>query len=81
LQKEAISQEEYDVARAEYASMKAQSQLIKAQIAKTAVRAPFSGRIGTFHFCRNLHYSCYFELVNIGKLKITFQFLKNMQIR
>jgi membrane fusion protein (multidrug efflux system) len=39
--KEAISQEEYDVARAEYASMKAQSQLIKAQIAKTAVRAPF----------------------------------------
>jgi membrane fusion protein (multidrug efflux system) len=43
--KEAISQEEYDVARAEYA-MKAQSQLIKAQIAKTAVRAPFSGRIG-----------------------------------
>jgi F0F1-type ATP synthase epsilon subunit len=32
--KEAISQEEYDVARAEYASMKAQSQLIKAQIAK-----------------------------------------------
>jgi membrane fusion protein (multidrug efflux system) len=35
------SQEEYDVARAEYASMKAQSQLIKAQIAKTAVRAPF----------------------------------------
>jgi membrane fusion protein (multidrug efflux system) len=28
---------------AEYASMKAQSQLIKAQIAKTAVRAPFSG--------------------------------------
>jgi membrane fusion protein (multidrug efflux system) len=26
--------------------MKAQNQLIKAQIAKTAVRAPFSGRIG-----------------------------------
>jgi membrane fusion protein (multidrug efflux system) len=38
--KEAISQEEYDVARSEYASTKAQSQLIKAQIAKT-VRAPF----------------------------------------
>jgi hypothetical protein len=32
--KEAISQEEYDVARSEYASTKAQSQLIKAQIAK-----------------------------------------------
>jgi membrane fusion protein (multidrug efflux system) len=32
--------EEYDVARAEYTN-KAQSQLIKAQIAKTAVRALF----------------------------------------
>jgi hypothetical protein len=35
--KEAISQEEYDVARSEYASTKAQSQLIKAQIAKQFV--------------------------------------------
>jgi membrane fusion protein (multidrug efflux system) len=75
LQKEAISQEEYDVARAEYASMKAQSQLIKAQIAKTAVRAPFSGRIGL----RSISVGTYItpailvaNLVNIGKLKITF---------
>lgn len=75
LQKEAISQEEYEVARAEYASMKAQSQLIKAQIAKTAVRAPFSGRIGL----RSISVGTYItpsilvaNLVNIGKLKITF---------
>jgi hypothetical protein len=36
------------MSRAEYA-MKAQSQLIKAQIAKTAVRA-FSGRMGCVPF-------------------------------
>ena len=46
LQKEAISQEEYDVARADLKSAQAQSQLISAQIAKTSVRAPFSGKIG-----------------------------------
>jgi membrane fusion protein (multidrug efflux system) len=49
--------------------MKAQSQLIKAQIAKTAVRAPFSGRIGL----RSISVGTYItpailvaNLVNIG---------------
>ncbi|MDQ8014375.1 MAG: efflux RND transporter periplasmic adaptor subunit, partial [Flavobacterium nitrogenifigens] len=46
LQKEAISQEEADVAKADLASAQAQSQLIRAQISKTSVRAPFSGKIG-----------------------------------
>lgn len=46
LQKEAISQQEYDVAHADYESAKAQTVLIHAQIAKTTVRAPFSGKIG-----------------------------------
>ena len=46
LQKEAISQQEYDVAHADYESAKAQTELIRAQIAKTTVRAPFSGKIG-----------------------------------
>lgn len=46
LQKEAISQEEYDIASAEYRSLKAQTQLIQAQIAKTNITAPFSGKIG-----------------------------------
>lgn len=75
LQKEAISQEEYDVARADYKSAQAQSQLIKAQIAKTSVRAPFSGKIGL----RSISTGTYItpsilvaKLVNIGKLKITF---------
>ena len=75
LQKEAISQEEYDVARADLKSAQAQSQLIQAQIAKTAVRAPFSGKIGL----RSISPGTYItpmilvaKLVNIGKLKITF---------
>nr|WP_315215024.1 efflux RND transporter periplasmic adaptor subunit [uncultured Flavobacterium sp.] len=75
LQKEAISQEEYDVARADYKSAQAQSQLIKAQIAKTSVRAPFSGKIGL----RSISPGTYItptllvaKLVNIGRLKITF---------
>ena len=75
LQKEAISQEEYDISRAEYASVKAQSQLIKAQIAKTSVRAPFSGKIGL----RSISQGTYItptvlvaKLVNIEKVKISF---------
>lgn len=75
LQKEAISQEEYDIARADLRSAQAQSQLIKAQIAKTSVRAPFSGKIGL----RSISPGTYItptilvaKLVNTGKLKITF---------
>ncbi|MDI6034242.1 efflux RND transporter periplasmic adaptor subunit [Flavobacterium sp. LB2P84] len=75
LQKEAISQEEYDLARADLKSAQAQSQLIQAQIAKTSVRAPFSGRIGL----RSISPGTYItptilvaKLVNTGKLKITF---------
>jgi len=75
LQKEAISQEEFDVANADFASMKAQTQLIKAQIAKTSVKAPFSGKIGL----RSISPGTYItpailvaKLVNTGKLKITF---------
>ena len=75
LQKEAISQEEFDIARADLKLAQAQSQLIKAQIAKTSVRAPFSGKIGL----RSISPGTYItpsllvaKLVNIGKLKITF---------
>lgn len=46
LQKGAISQEEYDTSLADLQSLKAQSQLIRAQLAKTSIVAPFSGRIG-----------------------------------
>jgi membrane fusion protein (multidrug efflux system) len=75
LQKEAISQEEYDVARADLKLAQAQIQLIQAQIAKTSVKAPFSGKIGL----RSISPGTYItptllvaKLVNISKLKITF---------
>lgn len=75
LQKEAISQEEYDIAGADYRTAKAQTQLIQAQIGKTSVRAPFSGKIGL----RNISPGTYVtpttliaNLVNTNPLKITF---------
>lgn len=46
LEKEAISKEEYDVALAELRSLQSQTQLIRAQLTKTQIRAPFSGKIG-----------------------------------
>lgn len=75
LQKEAISQEEYDIASADFRSMKAQTQLIQAQIGKTSIRAPFSGKIGL----RNISPGTYVtpttliaNLVSSNQLKITF---------
>ncbi len=46
LEKGAISQEEYDTSLADLQSLKAQAQLIRAQLAKTSIIAPFSGKIG-----------------------------------
>lgn len=75
LQKEAISQEEYDIASAEFRSLKAQTQLIQAQIAKTTIRAPFSGKIGL----RNISPGTYItpttvitKLVSSSQVKISF---------
>jgi membrane fusion protein (multidrug efflux system) len=75
LQKEAISQEEYDVARADMKSAQAQTQLIQAQLAKTTIRAPFSGKIGL----RSISVGGYLNpqtavanLVSINPVKITF---------
>lgn len=75
LQKEAISREEYDVARADLKSAQAQTQLIQAQLAKTSIKAPFSGRIGL----RSISVGGYISpttvvanLVNTDPVKITF---------
>lgn len=46
LKKEAISKEEYDIALADKRDLQAASQLIRAQISRTVVVAPFSGKIG-----------------------------------
>lgn len=75
LEKEAISQEEYDIASAEFRSLQSQTQLINAQIAKTAIKAPFSGKIGL----RNISPGTYLtpttvvtNLVSSNEVKITF---------
>ncbi|MGV3586213.1 MAG: efflux RND transporter periplasmic adaptor subunit [Adhaeribacter sp.] len=75
LQKEAISREELDVAAAELKSLQAQTQLIQAQLAKTTIRAPFSGRIGL----RNVSAGGYLtpetvvaNLVSTDPVKLTF---------
>jgi membrane fusion protein (multidrug efflux system) len=46
LEKGAISQEEYDTSLAELQSLNAQAQLVRAQLAKATIRAPFDGKIG-----------------------------------
>lgn len=75
LEKEAISQEEYDIASADFKTAQAQTQLITAQIAKTSIRAPFSGTIGL----RNISPGTYVTpqtiittLVNSSSIKLTF---------
>lgn len=75
LQKEAISQQEYDTSLTSLNTLKAQGDVLKAQIAKTEIRAPFSGTIGL----RNISPGGYLSpstsiasLVNIDPAKVTF---------
>ncbi|PWS27459.1 efflux transporter periplasmic adaptor subunit [Pedobacter yonginense] len=75
LAKGAISQEEYDTSLADLKSLQAQSQLIRAQLAKTTIRAPFTGRIGL----RNISAGTYLtpattiaNLVSTNPIKVTF---------
>ncbi len=75
LEKQAISQEEYDIASADFKSAKAQSQLISAQLAKATIRAPFSGTIGLRYISEGTYVTPttpIASLVNTQKLKITF---------
>lgn len=75
LEKEAISQEEYDVAQANLQSAKAESQLIAAQLAKATVRAPFSGTIGLRYISEGTYVTpatSVAKLVDLDKLKLTF---------
>ncbi|WP_353131860.1 efflux RND transporter periplasmic adaptor subunit [Pseudopedobacter sp.] len=72
---EAISQEEYDNSLAEFKSLQAQTQLIKAQLSKTEIRAPFSGKIGL----RSISVGAYItpttdiaNLVSVNPVKIDF---------
>src|SRR5690606_7159278 len=46
LEKGGVSKQDYDAILAELNSLKAETQLIRAQIEQTEIRAPFSGKIG-----------------------------------
>lgn len=75
LEKEAISQEEFDIASADYKTSQAEVQLIQAQLSKTIIRAPFSGKIGLRSISRGSYISpttLIAQLVNTEQLKITF---------
>lgn len=75
LQKEGISKEEYEISLSALKSLQAQSQIIRTQISKTIIKAPFDGTIGL----RNISVGEYVttdiiiaNLVNINPVKITF---------
>ncbi|WP_129714392.1 efflux RND transporter periplasmic adaptor subunit [Pedobacter sp. SYP-B3415] len=75
LAKGAISQEEYDTSLADLRSLQAQTQLIRTQLARTSIYAPFNGRVGL----RNVSQGGYLtpgtviaNLVNTDPVKITF---------
>lgn len=75
LEKQAISQEEYDIASADFQSASAESELIAAQLSKATVRAPFSGTIGLRSISRGTYVTPstpIAKLVNTQELKITF---------
>jgi membrane fusion protein (multidrug efflux system) len=75
LEKGAISQEEYDTSLAELQTLRSQVQLIRAQLAKTTIVAPFSGKVGL----RNISVGEYLtpnttiaNLLSTNPVKITF---------
>lgn len=75
LDKQAISQEEFEVANADFESTRAQSDLIAAQLSKTTVRAPFSGTIGLRSISKGTYVTPatpIAKLVNTSQLKLTF---------
>jgi len=75
LQKEGISKEEYEITLSALKSLQAQTQIVRTQISKTTIKAPFDGTIGL----RNVSTGEYLttdiiiaNLVNINPVKITF---------
>ena len=75
LKKEAVSKEEYDVALADLRSLQSQTQLIRAQLSKTQIRAPFSGKIGLRSISVGEYVtptSTIAKLVSINPVKILF---------
>lgn len=75
LDKEAISREEFDIATADFRSAQSETQLIATQLAKTTVRAPFSGKIGLRSISKGTYVTpetVVAKLVSNTQVKITF---------
>jgi membrane fusion protein (multidrug efflux system) len=75
LEKEAISQEEYDIASADFKSARSEAQLVQAQLSKTMIRAPFAGKIGLRSISKGTYVTpetVVARLVNTSQVKITF---------
>lgn len=75
LQKEAISQEEYDISYAEWVTSKSQIEYIQAQLAKTKIIAPFSGTIGLRKISKGAYIMPTTEIGNLvdnSKIKVSF---------
>ena len=75
LEKDAISQETYQSVNTELETLKADIELIKARIAQTELRAPFSGVIGLRQVSEGAYASPSVELARLTKispLKIEF---------
>ncbi|WP_290790884.1 efflux RND transporter periplasmic adaptor subunit [Flavihumibacter sp. UBA7668] len=75
LKTETVRQEEYDIALAKVQSLQAAEEILRVELAKTSVRAPFSGVIGISKVFAGSLVSPGLPLVNLqesGTLKIQF---------
>jgi membrane fusion protein, multidrug efflux system len=75
LEKEAISQREYDIAVANVNTLSADIEEVKAQLAKTIVKAPFDGTIGLRYVSSGAYISPTTRiatLTNINPIKLEF---------
>jgi membrane fusion protein (multidrug efflux system) len=75
LKQESISEEEYEMAEADLQALQAQTKLIEAQVAKTIIKAPFSGKIGLRSVSKGAYITpqtLIANLVNTNPIKLSF---------
>ncbi|NML41030.1 efflux RND transporter periplasmic adaptor subunit [Chitinophaga sp. G-6-1-13] len=75
LKTEAVKQQEYDEVATKLNMLKAQKELLQAELAKTAIHAPFSGNIGITKVVAGAYVTPNVELVSLqdqGKIKVNF---------
>ena len=75
LEKNSISQADYDVALAQFNTLKASTQVIQAQLDKMVVRAPFDGKLGLRQVSEGAYVTpsiVIATLQQVDKLKIDF---------